>query len=104
MSAKSEARLHLPAGLSPEEEARWWDEHQDYWDTVDTEWEVVEAMPIRRTTSVKLRLPIDLLDTLKHIATRQGVSHQRLIQNWLEERVDREPAEAGTLQGAATGG
>ena len=90
MTARSGASFSPPSGLSPAEEARWWDEHRDYWDTVDGSDERIEPTRFRRTKAVNLRLPVDLIDRLKTEATRRSVPYQTLIRMWLEERLDRE--------------
>lgn len=91
MTAKPEpGRLELPPGLTPEEEACWWDEHPEYWDTVDTELEVMEPQLVRRTQEVKLYLPVDLVEAIKQQAARQKRSYQSLLRAWIEERLDAE--------------
>ena len=91
MTARStKSNLTLPPGLSPSEEGRWWDEHHEYWDTVEEPDEVVPPMPIRRTGPVNLRLPVDMIDALKGEATRRGLAYHTLIHMWLKERLDRE--------------
>lgn len=91
MSAKpGNDELTLPPGLSPEEEADWWDEHRDYWDSIDTPLEVLPPQKVRRTAPVTLRLPIDLIEALKQEAERTGFAYQSVIRIWLEERLDRE--------------
>jgi hypothetical protein len=93
MAARSDKpKLTLPPGLSPAEEARWWDEHPDYWDTVESEDEVLPPQPVRRTEAVNLRLPVDLIEVLKAEAAKRGMSHQALIRLWLEQRLDAESA------------
>lgn len=94
MTAKSGARPQLPPGLSPKEEADWWYQHRDELfpeDADDSEYEVVH-LRVRRTAPANLRLPVDLLDALKHEAARQGISHQWLIKTWLEERLAQQVA------------
>ena len=83
----------MPAGLSPAEEARWWDEHRDYWDDVDGSDERVDPAPVRRTKPITLRLPIDMIDQLKHDATKRSLPYQTLIRMWLQERLDTESRE-----------
>ncbi len=90
MSARSKIRPQLPAGLSSEEEARWWDEHRDYWDAVDTSDERLGVSPVRRTKPVNLRLPVDMIDELKRAAARRTLAYQTLIRMWLRERLDSE--------------
>lgn len=91
MAGEPRARTPLPPGLSPEEEARWWDEHRDYWDTLDSPDEVVPSISVRRTKPVNLRLPVDLIDDIRRAAARRNVSYQTLIRTWLRERLDSEP-------------
>ena len=90
MTARSKTSPHLPAGLSPAEEARWWDEHRDYWDTVGTQDERVDQAPVRRTKPVNLRLPVDMIDQLKREAARRAIPYQTLMRMWLKERLDAE--------------
>ncbi len=92
MTARSEASSPLPSGLSPAEEARWWDEHREYWDGADRTDERVEPARVGRTTPVNLRLPSDMLERLKTEAERRSVPYQTLIRIWLEERLDSETA------------
>ena len=90
MTAKSKSNLRLPAGLAPAEEARWWDEHRDYWDTIETPDERVNPSSVRRTKPITLRLPIDMIDRLKHDAAKRSLPYQTLIRMWLQERLDAE--------------
>ena len=88
MSIRSKARPQLPQGLSQEEEARWWDEHRDYWDTVETRDERVDRLPVGRTKPVNLRLPIDMIEALKREGAKRALPYQTLIRMWLKERLD----------------
>ena len=90
MTARSKSSSRLPAGLSPAEEARWWDEHRDYWETIESPDERVDPSPVRRTKPVTLRLPIDMIDRLKHDAAKRSLPYQTLIRMWLQERLDTE--------------
>ena len=95
MTARSKTDLRLPAGLSPAEEARWWDEHRDYWDAVETPDERIDPSRVRRTKPINLRLPVDMIDQLKHEAARRVLPYQTLIRMWLKERLDAETPERG---------
>ena len=95
MTARSKTSPRLPAGLSPAEEARWWDEHRDYWDVVETRDERIGSARVRRTKPVNLRLPVDMIDRLKREATRRALPYQTLIRMWLKERLDAETREPG---------
>ncbi|MFL6180633.1 MAG: CopG family antitoxin [Actinomycetes bacterium] len=98
MSAKPEAKLHLPSGLSTDEEARWWEDHWDELEWTEAHAESVPPRPVRRSAPVgHLRLPIDLLDALKKKADEQGVSYHRLIRTWLEERMAAESSGSEAL-------
>jgi predicted DNA binding CopG/RHH family protein len=90
MAARPDASARLPVGLSPAEEARWWDEHPDYWEDVGTTDEKVEPATVRRTKPVNLRLPIEMIGALKGEAERRSIPYQTLIRMWLKERLDIE--------------
>ena len=95
MTAKSKTSPRLPTGLSPAEEARWWDEHRDYWDTVDAQEERSGPSPVRRTKPVNLRLPVEMIEALEREAARRALPYQTLIRMWLKERLDAETREPG---------
>ena len=86
----------LPAGLSPTEEARWWDENRAYWDTIEAPDERIDPPRVRRTKPIDLRLPVDMIDALKAEAARQELPYQTLIRMWLKERLDGETRERGS--------
>jgi len=90
MSARPDVNAHLPDGLSPAEEARWWDDHPDYWDTIETSDEKTEPAQVRRTKPINLRLPVDMIGDLKNEAARRSIPYQTLIRMWLKERLDLE--------------
>jgi predicted DNA binding CopG/RHH family protein len=93
MTAKSKSRERLPVGLSPEQEADWWDEHRDYWQDVDTPNEHIEPAKIRRTKPVNLRLPVDMIAALKREGAWRALPYQTLVRMWLKERLDAEALE-----------
>jgi predicted DNA binding CopG/RHH family protein len=88
MTARPETGPSLPGGLSPAEEARWWDEHPDYWDSSASADERITLAPVRRTRQINLRLPVDMIDQLKTEADRRSLPYQTLIRMWLKERLD----------------
>jgi predicted DNA binding CopG/RHH family protein len=92
MSVRSKSNAPLPPGLSPAEEARWWDAHRDYWETGDSADETGKLIVVRRTKPVNLRLPVDMIDELKRSASRRALPYQTLIRMWLRERLDAEPS------------
>jgi predicted DNA binding CopG/RHH family protein len=83
-------RLEVSPGLSPAEEAEWWDAHKDFWDAPDIEFEVIEPQEVRPTADTHLRLPEDMLAALKAAADRRGISYHWLIRTWLDERLAAE--------------
>ena len=87
MTAKPDVRPQVPVGLSPQEEADWWDRHQEYWDTVDGREELHEATAVRRTRALTVRLPAAVLDALAGEAHRQAVTVESLVCQWIEERL-----------------
>lgn len=91
MRPKSTTKPTLPPGLSPMEEARWWDEHRGHWDASKSADERVEQPLVRTTKPVNLRLPVDLIDELRRAAERRDLPYQTLIRMWLRERLDAEP-------------
>lgn len=90
MTARSRRSQGLPPGLSPDEEARWWDEHREYWDAAPARDERVDSLQVRRTKPINLRLPIDMIDALKREAARRSLPYQTLMRMWLQERLDTE--------------
>jgi predicted DNA binding CopG/RHH family protein len=92
MNAKSKNDLQLPAGLSPAEEALWWDNHREYWNNADSPDEKVEPIVVRRTKPINLRLPVEMIDDIKRAASRRAIPYQTLIRMWLREMLDAEPA------------
>ena len=95
MVTKPDTRSRLPRGLSPQEEAAWWDAHQDYWDSQNTPEEVVSPVSRGRTRPVTLRLPLAMIDSLKGEAARRAIPYQTLIRMWLKEQLDRSAMPAG---------
>ncbi len=90
MTARPDTSPQLPPGLTPAEEARWWDEHRDYWDTVGTADERTGPASVRRTKPVNIRLPVDMIEALKDQAGRRALPYQTLIRMWLKERLEAE--------------
>jgi len=85
MTAKPERnQLSLPQGLTPEEEACWWDEHPEYWDDLDTDFEVIEGLQVRATQEVKLFLPVDMVTAVKELAAREQRTYQSVLREWVD--------------------
>ena len=72
---------------SEDQERRFWEEN-DSTDFVD--WSKAEriVMPNLKptTTSISLRLPVSLLNSIKVAANKQDVPYQSLIKTWLADK------------------
>ena len=83
----------LPEFNSDEEAAAWFDTH-DTAEFIATAPELETPLQLRRTawttTPLDVRLRTDYLEAIQAVAERQGVPYQRLVQNWLMERVSQE--------------
>ena len=93
MTDKSEVssnHLKLPAGLSPVDEARWWDQHPEYWDAVAEGDALTASSAVRRTKPVTLRLPVAMVAELKRAAAQRAIPYQTLVRMWLRERLTAE--------------
>lgn len=81
----------IPEFASEAEERAFWQEH-DSADYVD--WSQAEKVRLPNlkpsSTSISLRLPVSLLESIKVAANRQDVPYQSLIKVWLSERVGSE--------------
>src|SRR6478672_180468 len=100
MTARSRTSPRLPVGLSPAEDARWWDDHRDYWDATEPREERVSPAPIRRTKPVNLRLPIEMTERLKRAAARRAIPYQTLIRMWLKDDSTLREASWSSSRGA----
>lgn len=88
----------MPKALKPilefaneAEERAFWQEH----DTADyLDWRKAEKVRLPNlkpsSTSISLRLPVSLLESIKVAANRQDVPYQSLIKVWLSERIGSE--------------
>ena len=83
----------LPEFQSDEELIAWFDSHDtaDYIDEMepaDQEVSVISSM--FPTSPVDLRLRTDFLDAIETLAQRRGIPYQRLLQQWLQEKLAQE--------------
>lgn len=83
----------LPEFQSDEELIAWFDSHDtaDYIDEMapaDQEFSVIRSM--FPTSPVDLRLRTDFLDAIETLAQRRGIPYQRLLQQWLQEKLAQE--------------
>ena len=82
----------IPRFRSEAEERAFWESH----DTTDyVDWSNARRVRFPNlkpsTTSISLRLPVDLLEQIKVAANRRDVPYQSLIKMWLFERVSSRP-------------
>lgn len=81
----------IPDFKSPEEEARFWDEHDsaDYvdWSKAD---KAIFPNVKASTESISLRLPSPLLARIKELANEKDVPYQSLMKVYLSDQVKRE--------------
>lgn len=81
----------IPEFANEAEERAFWEEHDsaDYLD-----WSKAEKVRLPNlkpsSTSISLRLPVSLLESIKVAANKQDVPYQSLIKVWLSERVGSE--------------
>ncbi len=81
----------IPEFENPEEEARFWDEH-DSAEYVDWSKGDKAIFPNLKTSteSISLRLPSPLLARIKELANEKDVPYQSLMKVYLSEQVTRE--------------
>jgi predicted DNA binding CopG/RHH family protein len=84
----SKPAKNAPIFRSENQERHFWEEN-DSTDYVD--WSKAEhvLMPNLKptTTSISLRLPVSLLDSIKVAANQQDVPYQSLIKTWLADKI-----------------
>ena len=83
----------LPDFQSDEELIAWFDRH-DTADYIDDMEEADQEFPVIRThfptSPVDLRVRTDFLDAIETLAQRRGIPYQRLLQDWLREKLAQE--------------
>jgi len=81
----------IPEFKSPEEEARFWDEH-DSADYIDWSGAKKTIFPNLKssTESISLRLPSSLLARIKELANEKDVPYQSLMKVYLSDQVKRD--------------
>jgi len=84
----SKLAKNAPTFQSEEQERRFWEENDS---TEYVDWSKAErvVMPNLKptTTSISLRLPVSLLDSIKVAANQQDVPYQSLIKTWLADKI-----------------
>ncbi len=83
----SKALKKIPIFEDEDEERRFWEDN-DSSNYVD--WSKAEHVIMTNlkptTTSISLRLPVSLLDSIKVAANKQDVPYQSLIKTWLADK------------------
>jgi predicted DNA binding CopG/RHH family protein len=81
----------IPDFKNPEEEAKFWDEHDsaDYVDWSKADKVIFPNIKVS-TESISLRLPSPLLARIKELANEKDVPYQSLMKVYLSEQVKRE--------------
>jgi predicted DNA binding CopG/RHH family protein len=81
----------IPEFKSPEEEAKFWDEHDsaDYIDWSKAKQTVLPNLK-SSTESISLRLPSSLLARIKELANEKDVPYQSLMKVYLSDQVKRD--------------
>ena len=92
MSRKKKlAKRSIPRFETEDRERDFWARH-DVVDYFDWDKAVKGSFPALKpsTTTISVRLPASLLDTLKALANEQDVPYQSLLKVFLAERIARE--------------
>lgn len=86
----------LPVFQTDEEEAEFWDTHStaDYWDEMDPVSDVTMSAPGMPQRLISLPLSQTLFTEIKRIADERGIPYERLVRQWLTERVKEEHRKA----------
>ncbi len=79
----------LPKFENEEEAADFFDTNDlaDYWDDMVEAEDIVVEVEIPRK-QISLRLPLPIIEQLKTMAAKEGVSYQNLIQQWILEKLE----------------
>ena len=84
MSRKTEA---TPKFKTEAEERLYWETHDS---SAHVDWSKAQRVRLPNlkpsTTSISLRLPVSLLESIKIAATQRDVPYQSLIKAWLAEK------------------
>ena len=79
----------LPQFRSEAEERAFWEANDS---TAHIDWSKAERVRLPNlkptTTSISLRLPVSLLDSIKIAANKRDVPYQSLIKAWLAEKAN----------------
>jgi predicted DNA binding CopG/RHH family protein len=83
----------VPSFRSEAEERAFWQTHDtaDYFDLSKAQRARLPNLKLS-TTSISLRLPLDLLERIKIASNKKDVPYQSLIKVWLREKVEADEA------------
>lgn len=82
----------LPEFKTDEDAADFFDTHStvDFWDDLEPVEDVTISIPHLPRSLVTLPLSEKLLEEIKQLAREEGIPYQRLVRQWLAERVRQE--------------
>lgn len=93
----------IPTFASEQEEADFWSQHEladDLLNRMESPAEDVLPPPRQRTKAISLRLDPDTLARLKALAAARGMPYQRLLKQFLVERLYVEESRGGSDVGS----
>ena len=79
----------LPQFENEEEAGEFFDTHDlaDYWDDMAEIENLVVEVEIPRK-QISLRIPLPIIEQIKEMASKEGMSYQKLIQQWILEKLE----------------
>ena len=95
----------IPAFATEQEEADFWQTHQFSTALLDAAepYSEEEAPPARPSASITLRIDPLLLERLQRLARVRGLPYQRLLKQFVEERIIEEEEAEGQLRAMTAG-
>ena len=84
----NENLMPIPDFENEAEERAFWESHDS---TGYVDWSKAERMRfpnLKPSSTISLRIPLDLLERIKIAANKRDVPYQSLIKIWLSEKVD----------------
>lgn len=80
----------VPAFESPEDEGKFWSEHQLDPRLMQAS---IHRTDVRESTTITLRFDPRMLSRIKRVARRRYLNYQSMIKQWLSERMEQETKE-----------
>ena len=83
-------KTHIPKFKSLEEEQRFWDTHSisDFEEDLKPAPHVKFIQPKKKLVSI--RLDVDQIDSIRHIAHRKGLGYLTLLRHWITQHIGKE--------------